>query len=297
MGRAGTVLRQAGPPLLAAAMLLAASVTGRRAVLFPEAVALGYGVWTLRREAWARPVPLVAVPTACAVVGAACAWGPGPRWVWVAVALTIAVGLLQCVHSPLIPAVSAAVLPVVFGVRDLTYPLAVLAWCGVLALTVLPRPGPRRPTTWPAGRVVGFLAGAVVWILGVGVLGAPALAVAPPLLVAGLEFTVTGGTVWSWRAARRVLLMGVAGAVGALALASGGPAPVTGGLAVVVVMAFATVLAEPLTPAVALAVVPFVADVGDPLLVALAFLTGGAALTVLPAAAARLASGRSTASG
>lgn len=104
---------------------------------------------------------------------------------WVAVALTAAVGVLHVVHSPLIPAVSAAVLPVVFGVRDLAYPVAVVAWCGLLALTVVSVGAPRAAPSWSPARLVGFVVGAVVWIVGVGLLGAPALAVAPPLLVAG----------------------------------------------------------------------------------------------------------------
>lgn len=101
---------------------------------------------------------------------------------------------------------------------------------------------------------------------------------------------MTGGSVRSWRAVRRVVIMTAAGAAGALALASGAPAPLVGGLAVVVVMALATALREPLTPAVALALVPFVAEVDDPLLVAIAVAVGGLALTVLPVVAARVAS-------
>jgi hypothetical protein len=166
----------------------------------------------------------------------------------------------------------------------------VLVWCGVIALTVVAHRGPHRAPGWPVPRLVGFVVGAVVWIVGAGLLGAPALVVAPPLLVAGLEFTVSGGSPWSWRAARRVVLMSAAGAAGALAVASGAPPPLVGGLAVAVVMALAVVLREPLTPAVALAVVPFVAETGDPVLVALAFAAGGVALTLLPAAASWISS-------
>ena len=264
-------------------MLLATELTGHRAVLFPEAVALAYGVWSLRRAAWARPVPLVAVPTACAVLGLACAWAPGPRWVWTAVALAGAVGLLALTRSPLIPAVSAAVLPVVFGIRDLEYPLAVLVWCGIPALTVLrvraaPFPG------WPAGRLATFVVAAAAWIAGAGLAGLPALVVAPPLLVAGLEFVARGGRVRSWSALRRGVLMTVAGMLGALALASPVPAPLAGALGVAVLLGLAALLREPLTPAAALVLVPFVAGVPDPLLVGGSFAAGALMLTVLPAA-------------
>lgn len=296
--------RAAPPCLLAAAMLLAEGLLGRRAVLFPEAVALCVGVWTLRRDAWSRPLPLVAMPTGCAVLGLACAFGPGPRWAWAAVALVAAVLAVRAARSPLVPAVSAAVLPVVFAVRDVLYPVAVLGWCGALALSVVvggwvgsggsrrgPAPVAPRAPEWRGGAVGAFLVAAVAWIVGSGLAGLPPLVVAPPLLVAGLELAVRGDRAWTrtWAVAalRRAVLMTVAGVVGAGAFAVGEAAGVpwlVGALGVAVVVVGAAVLREPLTPAAALAVVPFVARTGDLLLVGGSFALGAAVLTLLPAA-------------
>ncbi|MCD2188011.1 hypothetical protein [Actinomycetospora soli] len=205
-----TALRYAAPGLLAAVMLLAATLLDDRAVLFPEAVALGYGLWTLRRGAWAAPVGLVGVPTAGAVLGVVAAALPGPWWWRAAAALGAMVLVLHLARSPLIPAVSAAVLPVVFDLRGFGYVLAVAVWCAVLAVSVCRVRAPRTPA-WPGGRLAAFVAAAAVWIAAVGLAGLPPLLSAPPLLVAGLEFAARGGPPVSWSAARRIALMGVAG--------------------------------------------------------------------------------------
>jgi hypothetical protein len=122
-----------------------------------------------------------------------------------------------------------------------------------------------------------------VWIAVVGLAGLPPLLAAPPLLVAGLEFTARGGRPVSWPTARRVALLAVAGVLGAVAAGLPGPTWVYGGVGVVLVVGLAALVREPLTPAAALVLVPFVAGTADPLLVGAAFALGGLVLTVLPA--------------
>ncbi|WP_433802724.1 hypothetical protein [Actinomycetospora sp. CA-084318] len=281
-----TALRYAAPGLLAAVMLLAADLLDDRAVLFPEAVALGYGLWTLGRRAWAAPAGLVGVPTAGAALGVVAAGLPGPWWWRAAGALAVMVLVLHLVRSPLIPAVSAAVLPVVFDLRGLGYVLAVAAWCAVLALSVCRVRAPRAPA-WPGGRLAAFVVAAAAWIVVVGAVGLPPLLCAPPLLVAGLEFAARAGAPVSGSATRRVALMTAAGVVGAAAAGLPGPTWLAGGLGVVLVVGLAALVREPLTPAAALVLVPFVAGTSDALLVAGAFAAGGLVLTVVPAALVR----------
>ncbi|GAA4855739.1 hypothetical protein GCM10023201_57640 [Actinomycetospora corticicola] len=281
-----TALRFAAPGLAAAVMLLAAQLLDDRAVLFPEAVALGYGLWALRRSAWACPVPLVAIPTTGAVLGVVAANLPGPWWWRAAAALAVMVLVLHVVRSPLIPAVSAAVLPVVFDLRGIGYVLAVAVWCALLAASVSGTRTPRAPA-WPGGRLAVFVVAAAVWIAVVGLAGLPPLLSAPPLLVAGLEFTARGGRPLSWSTARRVALLAAAGVLGAVAAGLPGPTWVYGGVGVVLVVGLAALVREPLTPAAALVLVPFVAGTADPLLVGGAFALGGLVLTVVPAALVR----------
>ncbi|MGQ0576011.1 MAG: hypothetical protein ACT4RN_17650 [Pseudonocardia sp.] len=268
------------PCLLAAPMLLAADLTDRRDLLVPPALALAFGVWVARRPDWlAARGQIVVLPVLAAALGLVATRLPGPRWVLVAGTITAALLLLQLARCRIAPVLAVAVLPVVFDVRGVGY----LAAVAVLAAAVLlgaalraaaclgdVRAGvigfgaPGAPVArWPWPRVGAFWLAAVAWAaLGLGVLGLPPLVAAPPLFVATLEFALTGGP--PRRALRRCGLLAAAATTGACAMLLGPLDVLAGTLAVAVVALLARSLAEPLAPAFAVALVPFVAGVDDP---------------------------------
>jgi hypothetical protein len=276
------------PCLLAAPMLAAVELTGHKDLLVPPAAALAFGAWVMRRPDWnGSRWRLVAVPTLTASVGLAGAWLPGPRWLAVVGVVTATLLLLQVVRCRVGPALAVAILPVVFDIRGIEYVVAVAALAGAIAL-VCARGG-QAPDRWPTRRVVAFWAAAVAWtVLALGVLGLPPLVAAPPMFVATLDFTLTaagpGRPVMVGAARRCLLLVGVA-TIGAACMRYV-PFDVVGGtLAVATAGLLAAVLTEPLAPAFAVSLVPYVAGVDDPLVAALYVGLGAVALHVLAGAA------------
>ncbi|NMH95914.1 hypothetical protein [Pseudonocardia acidicola] len=272
------------PCLLALPMLVTAEVFDLPAVLFPEGIALALGIWVLQKPAWLRSrVQIATVPPACALLGVLVVRLPGPRWVLAVLALVLGVALLQAVRCQLAPALSAAVLPVLFDIRGWPYPVAVLLLCAVLAMTA-PRPSqPQAAARWSTPVLGVFGVCAVGCIAAAGLIGLRPLVVAPPLLVACFEW-VTIGARPLCSGIRRWLLLVAAGVVGAGAAAVIPPAWVAGTVAVAVAALLCAVLAEPLTPALATALVPLVAHVPDPWVVGTSVALGAAVLHMAPVA-------------
>jgi len=133
-------------PVLATAAYLAlvtalANASGIGYLLFPELGALGSVVFADPRGSWARsPLLLAITPFLTALPGVlitrSLPYGP------LAVALDVAVCLLVigALRSPIVPALSAGVLPLALGITSWQYPLAILAGTGGLALLVILRP-------------------------------------------------------------------------------------------------------------------------------------------------------------
>ena len=255
------------PCVLAPPMLLAAQLTGRHALLFPEVLALAFGVWVLRRpEMTVSRWRIAVLPTACATIGIVANRLPWPRAVVAVCVLSAVLALLQLTRCRVAPALSAAVLPVVFDVRGLEYLITVAVLCSVVALTA-PRPAAAQATSieaWKLSRVAIFGVIGAAWIAASDLAALPPIAIAPPLLVAALEYVLAGpgrGTSW----VRRCLLLTGAGAVGAGCLRWVPLEWLAGTVAALVVALLAIALTLPLAPALAVALVPFVAGISDPL--------------------------------
>jgi len=133
-------------PVLATASYLAlitalAKASGIGYLLFPELGALGSVVFSDPRGSWARsPLLLVLTPVLTALPGVlitrSLPYGPLALVLNVAVCLLVIRGL----RSPIVPALSAGVLPLALGITSWNYPLAILAGTGGLALLVILRP-------------------------------------------------------------------------------------------------------------------------------------------------------------
>ena len=234
------------PLALLAPMLGLAYGLGERALVFPEGAALAFGVLVAGNTDWTRSRwRLVLLPTSCALAGTALAHTQLPRSGAVLIAVGIAVATAQAAGGRLGPVVSAAALPVVFGGASWIYPISVAAICAVLAVaTRVPgvRPaevgiqGLRSPPRWPRSGLTLFAAVAAAWIVIAGpVLALPPTVLAPPLLVATLEWSVRGARP-PMMAVKRWTLLVLAAAAGSAASALCPPIE-SGGIAVAAVVA------------------------------------------------------------
>ncbi len=258
-----------------------ANASGSSYVLFPELGALGWVIFSDARHPWARsPVLLMLTPFLAALQGLwitrHLAYGP------VAVLLDVGLSLLliAALRSPIVPALSAGLLPLALDIRTWTYPFAILIGTGGLALVSLwrarrardgvPQPadapppvlwslrGPTQPLPllrdwlWPFGL---FLLGG---LLLVRLIGSP-LVLFPPLLVIAFEMLVRRQHCpWRGRYGGMVLATNAAAVVGLVLVKLLGVVPVAVFLAVLVTLALLRLLRLSFPPALGLALLPFV---------------------------------------
>jgi hypothetical protein len=112
-----------------------ALATGAIFVLFPELGALSHDIFTRPRGSWARaPLLLVMTPVMTAVIGTLITrhlpYGYLSVILTVAGALAIVLGL----RSPIAPAISAGLLPLILGVRSWWYPPGIAFGTVLLAM-------------------------------------------------------------------------------------------------------------------------------------------------------------------
>lgn len=322
---------QPGPPppslnrgaVLASAAYLAlitglARSSGLDLLLFPELAALTTVVIGMPAHPWARsPRLLVLTPALTGTLGIALArqlpYGP----LAVGLVVTASLLLVRLLRSPVIPALSAGLLPLALGLQSWLYPLALLP--GTLGLALLiqwrrgelwryrpwRRPGslsdgpeqavaaavsglPLTPLLPPLrlwlGPLLLFLAGA---LLLVRLLGSP-LVFYPPLLVLAWE-TLARPDHCPWRGRSGAILTatGLAALIGLLLVRWLGPMPLATVLSVLLVALLLARLRLTCPPAFAVALLPFVVPaptVAFPLHV----LAGTAWLVVVSALAAGL---------
>lgn len=121
--------------LYVAGIAKAAFFTGALFILFPELGALAYGTLTRPRGRWSNaPIRLVLTPGLAAIAGTLvtrhCLYG------YFAVLLAVggALAVLRLLRSPIGPAISAGLFPVVFAEKSWWYPPAVFMGTAVLAV-------------------------------------------------------------------------------------------------------------------------------------------------------------------
>lgn len=236
-------------------MLTAACVWRQPGLLFPEGAALAFAVLTLRDPAWGARRPLLAwPPPACAALAEGLLHLPLPNLAREAVVLAAVLTAPGLLRSRLSPALSAGLLPLVFGIRSWGYVAAVAGVCVAIALLARPSATPPPPDPGRAPVLVGFGLLALGGLALAGGVGVPLLG-APPLLVVALEACERPGlSLRAWAAS--AWRLAAAGALGTAALWLPLPAPLSGGLAVAVAAVLTTPgpgAALPLLPAVAVA--------------------------------------------
>jgi hypothetical protein len=244
-------------------MAVVSTVTGQRDFIFPEGAALALGIGVLRTPDWtASRWRIAALPPVSAVIGHLVAAIDAPPWVLEIIGLTAALLLLEGLGSRIAPAISAAVLPVVFGVHSWAYPVVVLATCLVLSAT-LPRDNGAASAaaggSWPRATAFRFWLIACIWIaLAAPVLSLPTAALAPPLFVSALEWMNTRDRGFDLGIRRYGLI--VAAAIAGAIAAQASPAEVIAApTAAAMTLALMTVFGCWHPPALAISLVPGIA--------------------------------------
>ena len=274
--------------LVPAGMLAVAGGLHARQLIFPEAAALSFGIIGLRTDRWRRsPARIAAALPAAAALGVGLAHLPGPVYAYQIAALTAVLAGLRLLGSAVTPTISAAMLPLVFGLRDWTFVAAVAAIAAVLAVAACVQTRPPGPATetLPAGPVLAGWAIAASWVIVAGpVLHLPAAALAPPLIVATFEWlghpdrsAALGARQWAITVA--------AAATGATLAHYIHPAWLGGAVALAATVSVMAITATAHPPALAIALLPQIAGTGHPALF-VAAVAGGAAVLYLSGTAA-----------
>src|ERR1700740_255596 len=116
-----------------------ACATGAVYVLFPELGALSHDVMTRPRGTWANaPLLLAVTPVLTGVVGTV--FTRSLPYGYLSVLLTVAgaIAVVLALRSPIAPAISAGLLPLVLGVKSWWYPPAIALGTVLLATLSVP---------------------------------------------------------------------------------------------------------------------------------------------------------------
>ncbi len=254
------------PAIVIAGMLIGGEASGHRDAIFPEGGALAFGIGVLRNPDWiASRWRIVALPSLCAVIGHFLADTPGPTWAAEICAVSAALLTLRALGSRVAPALSAAVLPVVFSVRTWMYPVVVLTIClmivAVVALSAHPGAGTRDAgahSSWQRDVVLGGWLLICTWILIAGpALSLPVTAIAPPLFVSAFEWSARSGRTLALGLRRWLLVVGAALA-GSLAFKLAPDTAIAGLAGVGATVLLMRLLATQHAPALAISLIPLI---------------------------------------
>ena len=266
-----------------------AQVTGVALLLFPELAALSFDIFRRPNGAWARaPLLLVVTPFLTGLVGTVVTRNLPYGVASVLLVVLIAVLIVRALRSPIVPAVAAALLPLIIGLTSWWYAPSLLVGTGTLAAIavirhrLLPQADTKPPAAVPGKEVSRRASGEVSWVpffvaflvasAGIGVLTGERLFLMPPLVVVALEiFAHFDQCPW----VKRPLMIVAASVMAALStvviISLMGRGPLAVALAVLAAVIIVRASRIHFPPAVAVAVLPFITphfDVRYPVFVA-----------------------------
>ena len=126
----------AGTSLLVMGMVATADLWRQPDLIFPELAALAFGAWAMPARPWmASTLHMWLSPTLAALTGALVQmYVPLPFVPRLLIAFVCVVAELWLLRSALLPSISAAILPIVTGTANWSYPLGVCILMGIVAL-------------------------------------------------------------------------------------------------------------------------------------------------------------------
>ena len=114
-----------------------AALTGISYILFPELAALAYDVFKRPMGTWARSsVMLVVTPLLTAIIGVLIEQHLSYSIVSVLLAISSALLIIKLLHSPIAPAISAGLLPIVLEEKSWWYPASIIFGTSLLVLSL-----------------------------------------------------------------------------------------------------------------------------------------------------------------
>ncbi len=253
----------------------AAFVSGALYLLFPELAALSYDVFTRPTGAWARaPVMLAITPVVTAVMGTALTRAMPYSLLSVALVIAGAMLVVRVMRSPVVPAISAAFLPLVFGVTSWWYPVSIAVVTGLLALAsvlhgwllgpMASGPVPARERA-PQRRIwLPVFAGFLLLAYGLATVTGLRMLLFPPLVVIALEmFAHADIRPWAKRPLILPLVCAAAAGAGLAASAAFGGGPLSVVVSLLAGIAMLRVLRLHFPPALAIGLLPQVMPQAD----------------------------------
>ena len=252
-----------------------AKASGHAYVLFPELAALGHDVLKRPAGSWARaPLMLVTTPLLTAVIGTLLARHLPYGLLAVMLDVGFAVLVIALLKSPIAPAISAGLLPLVLGVRSWGYPPSLLIGTGLLAgiAALRTRFAPPAVDPTPEDRVddeVESAPGKLAWLpvfvlfLALSALLSQVtgwrLVLFPPLVVIGFEaFAHAEVCPWARRPVALMLACVLTATAGLASIALLGAGPLGAMCSLLAGVIVLRVLDLHVPPALAVGLLPFV---------------------------------------
>lgn len=256
----------------------AADVTGVAYLLFPELAALAYDVFTRPKGTWARaPMMLIITPAIAAVPGIMIERSLDYGFLSVLLSVAISLIIIKVLRSPIGPAISAGLLPVVLKVGSGWYPPAVLFgttllvgslflyrkmvfknsrdephWIGFVETDVIEQL-PRQYAWLPFFLVFLMIAIQLVKLTDLRFI------LFPPLAVIGYEmFAHSDSCPWAYKPIMLPIVCTVAALGGTVAILFLGTGPFSAMIAVSIALAICRVFSVYIPPAAAVSLLPFV---------------------------------------
>jgi hypothetical protein len=188
-------------------MFAAAEIARAQEIVFPEIAALALGAWVMREAPWrATALTLWLSPTLAALTGVLLVrLHPGPLPVEIGAAFLLVAVQLALLRSAILPALSAAILPIVTRTGSWSYPLSVCVLAAIVSLgrAALARPveGGGSEATAPRARAAhralhwGKLLAGVLLVSAVAWRSRWLFMMAPPLAVMFVEMANPEGAL------------------------------------------------------------------------------------------------------
>ncbi len=251
-----------------------AAASGIYFIMFPELGALSYDVFGRPRGRWSSsPIQLALTPVFTAVVGIVMTRNLPYGFVSVMLTVIGALAIILALRSPVAPAISAGLLPLVLGIRSWAYPPGILFGTAILALLSIPwrRYHSVAPENVPRDREPDALPGGIAWVIALLMfvaLAAGAVRITglrfilfPPLVVIAYEmFAHEASCAWADKPFRLPVAAFLASAGGFAFWHFLGATPLTAACSMICGIAVLRTTRVHVPPALAVALLPMVMD-------------------------------------